>query len=478
MDRPTGARINWQDGMLLRSGHFEMIETRADEMVRLAQKYFSVPGICPGGEPVLRCELSGSRLTVTVESCTALTPDGRLIVIDSSRAAAGLPLSASVDLPAEAPSVVTAALEAMPATDEVGTADPDEDPPRIPYRMERIRLVLGDDAALGRSSTIQIAEVVVSGRDAKPSEDYIPPCASIGASRAFVAGVEKIAARLKSMGGMAVSGCRARKEAMEAREAVPSDTFFAVLFELAGSIGRARESLPAPPYGDPPAAAFRPVRSLLRSVSDLFQMFPGARNAVIKDLVLGEMLPSGDQKFFDSLKQFLDSPPVLDDLRGSLAAHMRFLDDADGIVRYLSTGDFKPVERDMGDYYEYRGVRYWPVPYEYRRLRTDENRHYLEVGGLKTESAVKSILVLMRCSQGTPESRENVVVRMGVNNRKTWIFADSVQVDARTEKNRIVLLYPEAAESNVRELTLISGALDFAPLENAPATDLLVYGAS
>ncbi|MBM3286215.1 MAG: hypothetical protein FJY88_02530 [Candidatus Eisenbacteria bacterium] len=481
MDRPTLARVHWQDGMLLRSAHLDLVEGRADELLDLTRRYLGhSPGICPGGEPSISCEISGSSLTVTLESCVALTPDGRLLIVDATRKEAGKAISAAISLDPAVEARIPVAIEAIEGSDPVGTPDPDEDPPRLPYRLPRVALLLGTDPGIGRPSSIRIAEIMVADRAARVSDDYIPPCAQIGSARAFAAAVEAFRARARACGARAVAGAAAMKARLDG-EGIPGDPFFAILQQLAIGMGSARENLPTPPYPDPPLAALRPVRAVLRSALELFQIYPGARNRVINDLILREKLPSGDPVFFDSLRDFLDGPIALDDLRSAIGTHMRFLDDLDGVVRFLADQAKIPELDTLEEFYEYRGVRYWPIEYKHRRLRKDESRQYLEVGGIKARGDVKRILVIMRCAQGTPEERERFVIRFGVNDRKTWIFAEQVQVDARTEKNRIVCLYPaepdrEVPEPRLRELTLISGAVDFTPVENAPPTDLRIYG--
>jgi len=475
MDRPTLARVHWQDGMMLRSKHFELVEGRVDEMTRLTQRHLEPQaGICIGGEPILDCNLTGSQLTVTLESCVALVPDGRLLIVDATRAEAARPLSTTVEIDVETDANHPIGIEVMDGTDPVGTPDPDEDPPRIPYRLERIRLIVGDDPGLGRSSAIRIGEVKVTGGAAMIAADYIPPCVAIGASTKFTTAVERFGDRIKASGARALSGCKAMKEGLE-REGIPNDPFFLILQQTASNLGLAREWLPATPYHDPPEAAFRPVRAALRSVLELFQIFPGAKNEVITQLVLTEKLPSGDQVFFESLQKFLEAPITRDDLREAVTTHNRYLEDVEGVVRFLSEGFHRELDTTE-EFYEYRGVRYLPVPYDHKQLRKDENRQYLDIGGLKSTGDLKSVLVVMRCMQGTPEERERFVIRFGVNDRKTWIFADQVQVDATTVKNHIICLYPEVAEARVQELTLISGAVDFTPLENAPPIDLRIYG--
>ena len=192
--------VNWQDGMLITQQHLKDQEKYCEEMVRwyalgagdrygLIKKSYS-------GEPALSLNIvrSGRRLTIDVDRCQALTPDGHYVEINESSYGK---LKTSVEIP---DGVIGVYMAVDPgAKGQVGEPDPNEEVPRIPYLTSSYSLHVGDRPDLPEGNFVQVAQLEISGGDVVHSDGYYPPCVTLYADERLNQRVNDFRNRLEKL---------------------------------------------------------------------------------------------------------------------------------------------------------------------------------------------------------------------------------------------------------------------------------------
>ena len=172
--------VNWQDGMLINQRHLKDQERFLEELVRWYSMHmgdnFGLVVKSYDAKPPLSMTMhrNGRRLTVEIQRCQALTPEG--YYIESSEGGYGL-LKADIDCE---DSIVPVYISTDAAhKKQVGSPDPSEAVPRLPFLVSNNTLHLGKKPNVAEGKYLKIAELIVSGSEVKHNEKYYPPCLSI-----------------------------------------------------------------------------------------------------------------------------------------------------------------------------------------------------------------------------------------------------------------------------------------------------------
>ncbi len=219
--------VNWIDGMLVSSKHFNQQQDFAVDLNR-----WCISALSPGyglaqragdqGEPLeVQVRRDGDQISVSVKQCTAILPNGSLVNVNSNLTRHQA-VETKFSLRAESRPQVPVYLYASP-DEKVSFGDPaeGEELSRAPWQIRKLVLTLQPSESISASCGIQIAELVREADDYKLAEDFVPPVITTACGQAvrrrmarFEQQLDKILktgqtalaeARLKTKGELSVS---------------------------------------------------------------------------------------------------------------------------------------------------------------------------------------------------------------------------------------------------------------------------------
>ncbi len=184
--------VNWIDGMLITSRHFNQEADfvynlqRAGTMA-LAPGYGLAKGAASKTEPLeVQLRRSGPTATVTVMRCAAILPNGSLVNVNDAFLK-HKSVELSFDLSKEKRERIPVFLYASP-TERTQFGDPlaGELLSRQPYQVPRLSLTTAPSDSLSATAGLQIAEIVREGDDVHLDEGFVPAVMSTTCGKAVL----------------------------------------------------------------------------------------------------------------------------------------------------------------------------------------------------------------------------------------------------------------------------------------------------
>jgi len=175
--------VNWQDGMLIKSGHFDEQEEYFENLnywtIKNSLAFYGLtrPAEISGHTFNVRIDHDGQNWVVILAQCYAFTASGKIIQIDSEfdNSVKTGPVKST-----GAP-VIPVYVHASGLKVNFGTPSSTEMAARHPYRCFDYRLIVGELVDVDPADCLKIAEIVIDNGNPQLSADFIPPCATIGA---------------------------------------------------------------------------------------------------------------------------------------------------------------------------------------------------------------------------------------------------------------------------------------------------------
>ncbi|MDH4156128.1 MAG: hypothetical protein OEW00_02490 [candidate division Zixibacteria bacterium] len=472
--------VNWQDGMLITQQHLKDQEKYCEEMVRwyalgagdrygLVKKSYS-------GKPALSLNIarSGRRLTIEVDRCQALTPDGHYVEINESSYGK---VKTSVEI-ADGVAGVYMAVDPG-AKGQVGEPDPSEEVPRVPYLTSSYSLHVGDRPNLPEGNFLQIARLEISGGDVVNSDGYYPPCLTLHADERLNQKVTDFKNRLEklivlsSQAYSAISADTALASEKTSLQAAFRETIGRFVYHLAGSY----DQLVAGKNAAHPLSLIVFFKRLFRVFATHLNLHPGLRDYVNERYFMKET-KSEIGRYLAAIDDFLLSPYNHSDLGGHIAA----IDNLFGTLREI-LGFFAKVQTDQlgpqavaTESLTYRGVTYRLADYSSCRVENVGELYYLQVE-IARPSPMSDAVILMAKDLFGKDVWSNMQVRLGLNEARGLGETDPVTLDTSTFGNKVALRAQDMVKSSlVKKMTLIfRGAGKADQLNSLGKTDLIIY---
>jgi len=472
--------VNWQDGMLITQTHLKDQEKYYEELARwyalgvgdnygLVRKSFS-------GKPALslNCSVSGNRLRVEVVRCQAITPDGGYIEINESNGDV-------VRTEADISETLIPVYIGVDKTSKklVGDPDPDEDVPRMPYRIVNYSVHLGQPPNLSEGQFIQVAKLSISGNEVGYAEDYYPPCMTSNAderlakkSIEFHDRMEGLL-KLSSRAYMAVTASGALAEASTSLQVAFKDTVHLMMYHIASNLDELVVGRNAPH----PMSMIIQFKRLFRVVSGLFNLQPGLKD-YMNEKYFSKELGSDIDQFLSSIDAFLLSEYSHRDL----GVQIRLIDDIFIILRGMLGFLAQTKPDELGEQavatetVTYAGKTYRNVDYGASKLEQVGELSYLSINILEPRP-IADIVSLISKELFSDSEWRSMQVRLGMNEARGLGETDPVDVDVVTFGNKVAL-HPRdmLKSSSVKQITLIfRGAGDARKFAELGKMDLIIY---
>lgn len=473
--------VNWRDGMLLSQAHLAAQE----EYLESRDRWYAVTGADRWGlmhghgtdaHTALGMNLTAGseRLRVEVTRCRAMTPGGWLI--DIGEAASG-PLSAEVELSGEQIGVYVGIDD--PVKRETGEPNPDEDPPRHPWRTSNYFVLLGEKPPLSRDRWIQVALLAAEGSEVEPVRDYYPPCLSTHADERLDKAAHDLRNRLENLLSLSSRAFVAINAdgSLSAEKTSLQDAFKQTVYQFASHLSASLDTFVVGRNGRHPIEMVVFFKRLFRVFSTALNLQP-----VLKDFL--------NEKFFTreagtEAGRFLatiDSFVMADYDHNAIGRHMREIDQILGVLRGLF-GFFAQVKKEQlgaqavaSDSITYRGQSYRVASYSDVQVETLGELNYLVIN-LPEPRELSDITVLLNKDLFNAAQWSGMQVRLGLNEARGLGETDPVDIDTGTYDAKVALHPQDMLKSpSVRQLTLIfRGAADAERFTGLGKMDLSVY---
>ncbi len=471
--------VNWRDGMVISNRHLFAQEAYLESVARwyareVSDRWGLVQKSADGVPAVsMNLSLSGNRLRIDIDRLTAITSAGHIIDIDSQH---GRSLSGEADIANESVPVYVAIDPSSKR--ESGDPDPDEQPPRLPYRTATYSLHIGQAPSVSAGCMVPIARLARNGSEIVPQPNYYPPCVSLFADERLNQKASEFRNRLENLlslsskayqsmaaGSLGGSDTRLQNEFVQ--------TIRAVITYLAGSL----DTFIVGRNAGHPIDMVITFRRLFRIFVTLMNLHPGLKD-YLNERYLTKEAGTDVGTFMATIDGFLLTEYNHQDIGAHVAAIEKNLDALRGVFRFLAQ-----VERDqLGDQavatdtLTYGGKTYRVAEYSSVRVEQMGELTYVTVD-LAESMAMSKLVVLLNRELFMPAQWNNMRVRLGLNEARGLGETDPVDIDTVAYGNKVVLHPQDMMKSpSVSQLTLIiSGAGDTEKLAAVGKMDLIVY---
>jgi hypothetical protein len=466
--------------MLVAQQHLKEQEKYFEELIRWhtlgsGDRYGLVRKSSSGDQALsLNVSRSGRRLTVEIDRCEAITPDGYYIDISDSQ-------WGRIRVEAEVPEgPVPVYISVDPGhKNAVGNPDPAEEIPRLPYMSPVYSLHLGQKPNRPSGHFLQIAELNTSGGDVVQSPGYYPPCVTLYADDRLNQKVTEYKNRLEklillsSQAYMAISADTELASAGTALQASFKETIGQFVHHLAAS----HDELVAGRNAAHPQYLVIFFKRLFRVFSTLLNLHPGLKDYVNEKYFM-KVAASEIGRYMSAIDDFLLSEYDHNNLGG----HLAVIDGLFGTLREI-LGLFAQVKKDQlgaqavaTDTLTYSGVTYRLADYSGVRLEKVGELYYLQVT-ISKPRPMSDAVVLMAKDLFSMQIWANMQLRLGLNEARGLGETDPITADTVTFGNKVALRAEDMMKSSmVKQITLIfRGAGQAEKLSKLGKTDLIVY---
>ncbi len=472
--------VNWQDGMLITQQHLKDQEKYFEDLIRWHAlhigDFYGLVKKSLAGKPALSLNLllSGRRLSVEVDRCQAVTPDGHYIEINESTEGH---VKAEADV-AEGIVPLFIGVEDARKT-QVGNPDPGEDLPRVPFLSYDYALHIGDKPGLAEGQYIKVAELKVSEGEVVHSDTYYPPCLSLHADERLNQKVNDFKNRLEKL--ITLSSQAYMAISTESSTSAQGTNLQAEFKETVGRfvqyLASSYDQLMAGRNASHPMQLYTHFKRLFRVFSTLMNLHPALKD-YINERFFVKQTSSDIGRYMSSIDGFLLSEYNHNDIGG----HIRTIDDLFTTLREL-LGFFAQVKKDQlgpqamaTQTLTYHGKTYSLADYSSCRLEKVGELSYVLVE-IANPCPMSDTAILMAKDLFGERTWSNMQVRLGLNEARGLGETDPVTVDTSTFGNKVALHPQDMMKSAlVSQVTLIfRGAGEAEKLANLGKTDLIIY---
>jgi len=472
--------VNWQDGMLVTQQHLRDQEKYFESLIRWQAMhvgdFYGLVKKSRSGKPALSLNLllSGHRLTVEVDRCQAITPDGHYIEVTES---SEKKVKSSADVSEGIVPVFIGVEDGRKA--QVGNPDPGEEIPRIPFLSYDYVVHVGEKPNLSEGQYIKIAELKVGEGEATLSEGYYPPCVSLHADERLSQKANEFKNRLEKLivlSSQAYMSMAAEPASSSQRTSLQTE-FKDTVGHFVQHLAASHDQLVSGMNASHPLFLVIHFKRLFRVFSTLLNLHPGLKD-YINERFFVKQTSSDIGRYMSAIDAFLLSEYNHNDVGGHVAA-------IDGLFVTLREllGFFAEVKKgQLGPQamatqtLTYHGKTYQLADYSSCRLEKVGELSYLLVE-IANPVPMSDTTILMAKDLFGDRTWSNMQVRLGLNEARGLGETDPVTVDTSTFGNKVAL-HPQdmMKSSKVSQITLIfRGAGEAEKLASLGKTDLIVY---
>ena len=190
--------VNWLDGMLVTSRHFDQEQDFVRNLTRfatlaLAPGYGIAKWVNDKAEPLeVNLTADGKKLTVAVTHCAAILPNGHVININAEFLKHSA-VKLEIDTASESRRRLPIYLYASPTEpQDFGDPEPGEELARSPWRVGKLSLSVEADEAQSATAGFQIADLVSTDDGFVLDNNFVPASVTSACGKAIVNRMERV----------------------------------------------------------------------------------------------------------------------------------------------------------------------------------------------------------------------------------------------------------------------------------------------
>ncbi len=420
MDNLNVWGVNWIDGMLVTSRHLNQQEEFAQNLTRwsalaLAPGYGLAKSAISNSEPLeIQLRRSGNTLTVEVQHCTALLPNGTIVNInDAFRKHKAVELK--IDVSKRNDDTIPVFLYS--ATDKVtqfGEPLQGEQLSRLPYQTPKIILTDKPSEDLPSSASIQLAEIKYDGTDYELNERFVPPVLSTSCGKAVGNRMEQVRKNVDQIQRAALQAVAEVRNLVKAKPSAGEEERLRGIFLQSEnllhllSFNYNRIFANAVGVDFPTLHCF--FTGIVGSFQQAFLIYPDLREYVrAAELQAGERTVNGGDAL-SSLRDYQTGNFGFHEMTQFFDATDKTFENLQAILSYYSSGKEGP----KGDSIEQDGFRFLAQRHGAVRYTASGGRHLIVIDGVDPR-ATEDVVVRLHKKVLPMQYAGNVIIYLGAN---------------------------------------------------------------
>lgn len=467
--------VNWQDGMMIKSMHFNEQEEYFDNLTRWVIRnnpvFYGLTRSADISAPSfdLRIDHDGQNWVLVLSRCYGFTASGKIIQIEGESEDGVKTEPITVGGPDNVPIYIHASglkkNTGMPAEGGLST--------RYPYRCFDYSLIVGEAADIDPANCLKIGELVFSQDKPDLSPDFIPPCAIIGAHPVLSDYCHRIKGVLTQARQGALNGYKAFITASqgEGGKYGPEHTLFQVILsELSVKLGAMLKVHPRPDLPVSPYQFILYYKEILGTVESMLETYGDAASTLKKKYAENELYI----KFMDGLTTFANTRYNHQEIGPMVKSLILLMNDFVEFINLIT--DLAGVLPQTGKVLQYRQKDYMLQSFSSVDTQPERDGLTIKITGLNN-IVTRDIIATIKKDLFSGADYRYIMVKVGVNENDTPGRMDPVYVDAESSPDNLILKPMEDLKSqslNVINLNL-RGNFNPQALSGVNSENLAVY---
>jgi len=428
--------INWQDGMLIKSGHFDEQEEYFENLnqwtIKNSISFYGLtrPAEISGHTFNIRMDHDGQNWLLILSRCYAFTAGGKIIQIDSEYDNS---LKTGPVKPTGA-SVIPVYVHASGLKVNFGLPSAMDMASRYPYRCYDYRLIVGELVDIDPLDCLKIAEIVFDDNSPQLSADFIPPCATIGAHPVLADYCFRIKGVLTQVRQSALNGYQAFHAAAQGKGGKfgPEHQLFQdIMSSLSIKLGamlkvHPRPDLPITPYG-----LFTYYQEIFGTLESMLETFGDISIILQKKFGNNELY----NRFITAMANFSNAKYNHQEIGKTLKSLILLIND---FVEFINlVGGLAGVLPKAGKLLHYKQKEYNLQSFSSVTTQPERDGVTIKIGGFNNVVARDVITTIKKDLFGGADHRY-IMVKIGANENNIPGRMAPVYVDADTSPDNLI----------------------------------------
>ncbi|UCE67670.1 MAG: type VI secretion system baseplate subunit TssK [Candidatus Zixiibacteriota bacterium] len=467
--------VNWQDGMLIKSSHFDEQEGYFENLNRWIIRNNAVfygltrPADMSARSFDVRIDHDGQNWVVVLSRCCGFTASGKIIQIDNEFdndiKTGPITPGDSENIPVYVYASGTKNNSGTPAGTDLST--------RYPYRCFDYRLIVGEAIDIDPADCLKICEIVFTQDRPELSMDFIPPCSTIGAHPVLSDHCHRIKGILTQARQNALNGYRAFVTSAQGESSKfgPEHKLFRdILSDLSIKLGAMLKIHPRPDLPVSPYYFVLYYKEIFGTVESMLETFGDAADMLKKKYADNELYA----RFIEDMTAFTNTRYNHQEIGLTIKALILLMNNFVEFLNLIS--DLAGVLPQAGKILHYRQKDYMLQSFSSVNAQPERDGVTVRIEGLNN-IVTRDIIATIKKDLFSGVDYRYIMVKIGVNENSTPGRMDPVNVDAENSPENLILKPMEDLKSqslNAINLNL-RGNFNVQALSDLGVDNLAVY---
>jgi len=467
--------VNWQDGMMIKSVHFNEQEEYFDNLAQWILKNNPVfygltrPGDTDAPSFDIRVDHDGQNWVVVLSRCFGFSPNGKIIFIDGD--SGGGVKTAAIE--PDAIKNIPVYIHASGLKRNIGMPSEGNLSTRHPYRCFDYRLIAGETADIDPADCLKIAEIIFRHDKPELSVDFIPPCSIIGAHPALADYCHRIKGILVQARQSALSGYKAFTAASQAESGKfgPEHALFQdILSGLSIKLGSVLKSHPEPDMPISPYQLFVYYKEILGMMESMLETYDDAAGFLRKKYADNDLYV----RFLEKLKAFNGIRYNHQELGPMTKSLLLLMNDLVEFVNLIT--DLAGALPQAGKLLHYRQKDYMLQSFNSVGTQPERDGLTIKISGFGNLTT-RDMIVTIKKDLFAGADYRYIMVKIGLNENDTPGRMDPVYVDAESSPHNLIFKPMDDLRSDSLDSINLNLRGNFNPqdLSKLSAENLVVY---